>query len=120
MDSLERWAITPPTYLVGLWLLPPAEHGETWNVGRRRVEKRGATILDRLDRAPGQQNRWCRWRTVALANAIDPLFDEINSVLDQLVATPHPLPDDQAALEDELNSLAQAGMGARMELDDRG
>lgn len=53
----------------------------------------------------------------ALANAIDPLFDEINAVLDRLTGASHPLPRDQEQLESALNSLAQAAMEARMQLD---
>jgi hypothetical protein len=52
----------------------------------------------------------------ALADAVDPLFDEINAVLDRLTAARHPLPRDQEQLESDLNSLAQAAMEARMEL----
>jgi hypothetical protein len=52
----------------------------------------------------------------ALADAVDPLFEEINSVLDRLVEKAHPLPDDEDILEYELNSLAQAAMEARQEL----
>jgi ABC-type transporter Mla subunit MlaD len=52
-----------------------------------------------------------------LADAVAPLFDEINAVLDQLTSTSHPLPPDQEQLESDLNSLAQAGMEARMKLD---
>ena len=53
----------------------------------------------------------------ALADAIDPLFDEINAVLDHLTGASHPLPSDQDQLETNLNSLAQAAMEARMKLD---
>lgn len=56
----------------------------------------------------------------ALADGVDPLYDEINAVLDQLGELAHPLPADQERLEDQLNSLAQAAMEARMELDSRG
>jgi hypothetical protein len=53
----------------------------------------------------------------ALADAIAPLFGEINAVLDRLTEAPHPLPEDQELLEYDLNSLAQAAMEARQQLD---
>lgn len=56
-------------------------------------------------------------RLRALADAVDPLFDEINAALDRLTSASHPLRSDQEQLEDELNSLAQAAMEARMQLD---
>jgi len=49
---------------------------------------------------------------VALARAVDPLYGEINALLDTLTAAPHPLPGDLEQLEDDLNSLAQAAMEA--------
>ena len=55
----------------------------------------------------------------ALANAVEPLYDEINAALDLLVAKPHPLPDGEERLEEDLNALAQAGMEARIELTSR-
>ncbi len=55
----------------------------------------------------------------ALADAVDPLYDEINAVLDRFDATKHPMPADQEQLEIDLHGLAQAGTEARMELDDR-
>jgi len=56
-------------------------------------------------------------RLRGLADAINPLFDEINVVLDRLSAALHPLPGDQEQLEYDLNSLAQAAIEARMHLD---
>lgn len=56
---------------------------------------------------------------VGLADAVDPLFDEINRTLDRLVAAAHPLPENDESLEEDLNSLAQAAMEARMEADQR-
>jgi hypothetical protein len=53
----------------------------------------------------------------AFANAIDQLYEEINAVLDRLVAAHHPLPDDQEQLEYDLHSLAQAAMEARLALE---
>jgi hypothetical protein len=55
----------------------------------------------------------------ALAESVGPLFGEINAVLDRLADAPHPLPEDQELLEYDLNSLAQAAMEARQELDHR-
>lgn len=59
-------------------------------------------------------------RLSALAAAVDPLFEEINAVLDRLVAKDHPLPEHEEQLEYDLNSLAQAGMEARTHLEERG
>jgi hypothetical protein len=56
----------------------------------------------------------------SLVESVEPLFKEINSVLDQLTAMNHPLEDAVADLEDALNSLAQAAIEARFELDGRG
>jgi phosphate uptake regulator len=50
-----------------------------------------------------------------LADAVDPLYEEINEVLDRLVAKPHPVSEDEERLEEDLNSLAQAAMEARLE-----
>lgn len=55
----------------------------------------------------------------ALIEAVRPLLEEISSVLDALVARPHPLPDDQEILEYGLNDLGQAGVEARLELETR-
>jgi hypothetical protein len=55
----------------------------------------------------------------ALAESVGPLFEEINAALDRLTVAPHPLPEDQELLEYDLNSLAQAAMEARQELDGR-
>ena len=55
----------------------------------------------------------------AFADAVDPLLDEINAILDMLVARPHPLSEGGERLEEDLNSLAQAGMEARLELANR-
>lgn len=55
----------------------------------------------------------------SLTETVNPLLAEINAALDGLVAKPHPLPDDEESLEADLNSLAQAGIEARMELDNR-
>jgi hypothetical protein len=51
-----------------------------------------------------------------LVLTITPLFEEINALLDALVSSPHPLPEKQALLEEQLNSLGQAAMEARFEL----
>jgi hypothetical protein len=55
----------------------------------------------------------------ALAGAVEPLLDEIDDVLDRLVAKPHPLPPAEDDFEVDLNSLGQAGIEARMELNSR-
>lgn len=55
-----------------------------------------------------------------LVDAVTPLYDEVNSILDVLVAQPHPMPEDQEALEYRLNDLAQSAEDARIELDSRG
>ncbi len=55
-----------------------------------------------------------------LVVAVTPLYEEINSTLDALVKREHPLPDDAALLEDQLNSLGQVGMEAQFELEARG
>jgi hypothetical protein len=55
----------------------------------------------------------------ALADTIDPLFAEINAVLDRFDATSHPLPDADAELEHDLHAVAQAGEEARIEVDRR-
>lgn len=52
----------------------------------------------------------------ALIGAVQPLFPEINAVLDRLISAPHPLRADEERLEEDLNSLAQAAMEARFEL----
>ena len=52
----------------------------------------------------------------ALAAAVEPLFDEINAVLDRLTGARHPLPPNEEDLEADLNSLAQAGVEARLGL----
>ncbi len=53
-----------------------------------------------------------------LAAAVQPLFDEINAVLDKYVRRVLPLPPAQGQLESDLNSLAQAATEARAYLDD--
>lgn len=55
----------------------------------------------------------------ALAEAVEPLFDEINATLDKTGVAPS-LTEDEQALESDLHSLAQAAMEARIELDERG
>jgi hypothetical protein len=55
----------------------------------------------------------------AFADAVGPLFDEINAVLDRLDALPT-LSDEQQDLVSKLNDLGQAGVEARLDLDDRG
>ncbi len=55
-----------------------------------------------------------------LVETMVPLYDEVNGVLDVLVEHPHPLPEDQELLEEQLNSLGQAGMEAQLELEARG
>lgn len=50
---------------------------------------------------------------------MEPLYGEINEVLDKLVARPHPLPESLEQLEVDLNSLAQAAMEAQQELNTR-
>ena len=55
-----------------------------------------------------------------LVATMEPLYDEVNAVLDVLVAHPHTLPEDQQLLEEQLNSLGQAGMEAQFELEARG
>ena len=54
-----------------------------------------------------------------LAEAVEPLFDEINATLDKTLAAA-PLSEDEQELESNLHSLAQAAIEARMTLDDRG
>jgi hypothetical protein len=54
-----------------------------------------------------------------LAEAVEPLFDEINATLDRTNAAPA-LSAGEQELESNLHSLAQAAMEARIELDDRG
>jgi len=53
----------------------------------------------------------------ALIDAVD--LDEVNQVLDDLVERPHPLSEDLEQLEGDLNSLAQAAIEARHELNSR-
>jgi hypothetical protein len=55
----------------------------------------------------------------ALVAAVTPLYPEIDATLDKLVALPHPLPEDDEQLEEDLNSLAQAALEAEQELDGR-
>ncbi len=55
-----------------------------------------------------------------LVVAVEPLFDEINALLDRLNAAEHPVSSELETLEDALNSLGQVGMEAQFELDDRG
>jgi hypothetical protein len=55
-------------------------------------------------------------RLAALTAAVEPLYGEINAVLDDLVGRAHPLPKDLEQLEVDLNSLAQAAMEAEQEL----
>lgn len=55
----------------------------------------------------------------AMVEAIEPLYPEINSLLDRLVTQPHPLPEDLEHLEADLNSLAQAALEARQDLASR-
>jgi hypothetical protein len=54
----------------------------------------------------------------ALVAAVDPLFGEINAVLDRFDEGPRPGSADDQQLESDLHSLAQAAMEARMQLDD--
>lgn len=58
-------------------------------------------------------------RLTSLIGTVQPLFPEINAVLDRLTAAPHPLPADEERMEEDLNSLAQAAIEARFELDSR-
>jgi hypothetical protein len=67
-------------------------------------------VMDQADDATLQE----------LVATMEPLYAEVNAVLDVLVAHPHPLPADQELLEEQLNSLGQAGMEAQFELRDRG
>jgi hypothetical protein len=55
----------------------------------------------------------------AFAEAVDPLFGEINAVLDHFDSLPT-LSAEQQDLVAQLNDLGQAGMEARIDLDDRG
>jgi hypothetical protein len=55
----------------------------------------------------------------AFAQAVAPLFEEINAVLDQLDALPTLSPEQQD-LVSKLNDLGQAGVEAQMDLEDRG
>lgn len=52
----------------------------------------------------------------SLASAVEPLFDEVDQVLRALDARPRPLPEHLEQLEEDLNSLAQAAVEARLEL----
>jgi hypothetical protein len=72
--------------------------------------------VERSDAIAGSDDQSLR----DLVDAVTPLFDEINAVLDVLVAHPHPLPADQEALETHLNDLGQAGVEAQLELESRG
>jgi len=54
-----------------------------------------------------------------LAEAVEPLFDEINATLDK-TGQAASLSEDEQRLESDLHSLAQAAIEARFELDDRG
>lgn len=54
-----------------------------------------------------------------LAEAVEPLFDEINATLGSTNEAPS-LSEDEQRLESDLHSLAQAAIEARIELDDRG
>lgn len=54
-----------------------------------------------------------------LAEAVEPLFDEINATLDKTGQAPS-LSEEEQQLESDLHSLAQAAIEARIELDDRG
>lgn len=51
-----------------------------------------------------------------LVATVEPLYPEINAVLDGLMSADHPLPEDLELLEVDLNSLAQAGMEAQQAL----
>lgn len=72
-------------------------------------------LADDLERSDAME-RSDRETLTALVEAVEPLFDEINAVLDRLLAKPHPLPSDEEELEVDLNSLGQAGAEARLEL----
>jgi hypothetical protein len=54
-----------------------------------------------------------------LVAAVEPLFDEINQLLDRIVALEHPVVAELEELEEVLNSLGQVGIEAEMELEDR-
>jgi hypothetical protein len=54
-----------------------------------------------------------------LAEAVEPLFDEINTTLDETNEA-STLSGEAQDLESNLHSLAQAALEARIELDDRG
>jgi hypothetical protein len=54
-----------------------------------------------------------------LAEAVEPLFDEINATLDKTGAASS-LTDEEQDLESNLHSLAQAAIEARMTLEERG
>jgi hypothetical protein len=69
-----------------------------------------AEVMDQADDATLQD----------LVATMEPLYAEVNAVLDVLVAHPHPLPADQALPEEQLNSLGQAGMEAQFDLEARG
>jgi len=53
-----------------------------------------------------------------LAEAVEPLFDEINATLDRTSEAPSLSAEDQE-LESDLHALAQAGIEARMTLEER-
>jgi hypothetical protein len=72
-------------------------------------------VSDDADRA-GVVERTDRDTLMALVKAVEPLYPEINVVLDRLVAKPHPVSPDEERLEVELDRLAQAAMEAELEL----
>ncbi len=55
----------------------------------------------------------------ALATSVEPLYAEINTVLDRLEAEPHPLPEPLDQLEYDLHALGQAAIEAQQALDAR-
>lgn len=55
----------------------------------------------------------------ALVDTVEPLFPELNAVLDRLGAMPHPIATPLEYLESDLHSLAQAAMEADLVLRER-
>lgn len=95
-------------------------HSEAVSPELARALRTFRHFLESDDRARANQIESSeRQQLSALADALEPLNDEINEVLDRLVARPHPLSEYEGGLEEDLNSLAQAGMEARMELANR-
>ena len=77
-------------------------------------DHRRYVLADDLERERAIESSGCE-ELRTLAAAVQPLYDEINTLLDQLTGAPHPLPGDLEALEVDLNSLAQAADEAAIE-----